>query len=404
TALPFSWSGLHLHATGARALRVRITPRRTGEVALTAADTTGRPVLTLDSLTLREFDPGQIAAAGTARHLYRVVWKPLTAAVTTAVPVAWADLAPDAPAPDLLQLSLTPETTDLHHLLSRLQEFLTEPRYAAGHLLVTTRQAVAARPEDLVDPTAAAAWGLIRSAQNEQPDRITLLDVESATDPSDVPVGQPELVLREGTFHTPQLVRAAVDTTHQPTPFDPDATVLITGGTGTLGALIARHLITHHGVRHLLLTSRRGPDAPGATQLTTELTQLGATVRIVACDTTDRHTLTTLLREATPTIRAIIHTAGITDDATITTLTPQRLDNRPRPQSHAATTSTTSPSNSASTSPTSSSSPPSPPPRHPRPSHYAAANAYSTPSPTTATPPDSPPNPSPGDSGNKPAP
>ncbi|WP_444542948.1 SDR family NAD(P)-dependent oxidoreductase, partial [Kitasatospora xanthocidica] len=301
TALPFSWSGLHLHATGARALRVRITPRRTGEVALTAADTTGRPVLTLDSLTLREFDPAQIAAAGTARNLYRVVWKPLTAAVTTAVPVAWADLAPDAPAPDLLQLSLTPETTDLHHLLGRLQEFLTEPRYAAGHLLVTTRQAVAARPEDLVDPTAAAAWGLIRSAQNEQPDRITLLDVESATDPSDVPVGQPELVLREGTFHTPQLVRASVDTTHQPTPFDPDATVLITGGTGTLGALIARHLITHHGVRHLLLTSRRGPDAPGATQLTTELTQLGATVRIVACDTTDRHTLTTLLREATPT-------------------------------------------------------------------------------------------------------
>ncbi|WP_143663296.1 MULTISPECIES: KR domain-containing protein, partial [unclassified Streptomyces] len=70
---------------------------------------------------------------------------------------------------------------------------------------------------------------------------------------------------------------------------DPDGTVLITGGTGSLGALFARHLVTHHGVKHLLLTSRSGPDAPGATQLQNELTTLGAThITITATDTADR--------------------------------------------------------------------------------------------------------------------
>ncbi|WP_037649706.1 KR domain-containing protein, partial [Streptomyces hygroscopicus] len=61
-----------------------------------------------------------------------------------------------------------------------------------------------------------------------------------------------------------------------PRPLDPDGTVLVTGGTGTLGATLTRHLITHHGARHLLLISRQGPDAPGATELTDDLTALGA--------------------------------------------------------------------------------------------------------------------------------
>ncbi|MFC7466556.1 SDR family NAD(P)-dependent oxidoreductase [Actinomadura keratinilytica] len=68
-------------------------------------------------------------------------------------------------------------------------------------------------------------------------------------------------------------------------------TVLITGGTGTLGALVARHLVTRHGVRHLLLTSRRGPDAPGAAALREELAALGAEAEIVACDVADREQL-----------------------------------------------------------------------------------------------------------------
>ncbi|MCQ8836694.1 SDR family NAD(P)-dependent oxidoreductase, partial [Streptomyces malaysiensis] len=111
-----------------------------------------------------------------------------------------------------------------------------------------------------------------------------------------------------------------------PRTLDPDGTVLVTGGTGTLGATIARHLTTHHGARHLLLISRQGPDAPGATELATELTELGATVHITACDTADRHHLTTTLANipSDHPLTAVIHTAGTLDDGTLTALTPER--------------------------------------------------------------------------------
>ncbi|WP_190019439.1 SDR family NAD(P)-dependent oxidoreductase, partial [Streptomyces lucensis] len=112
-----------------------------------------------------------------------------------------------------------------------------------------------------------------------------------------------------------------------PPPLDPDGTVLVTGGTGTLGAITARHLITRHGAHHLLLTSRRGPNAPGATQLHQELTQLGAHITITASDTSDPHQLAHLLASipAEHPLTAVIHTAGTTDDATLTNLTPEQL-------------------------------------------------------------------------------
>ncbi|MGA6160960.1 SDR family NAD(P)-dependent oxidoreductase, partial [Stenotrophomonas sp. NPDC087984] len=124
-----------------------------------------------------------------------------------------------------------------------------------------------------------------------------------------------------------------------PRALDPDGTVLITGGTGTLGATVARHLVTQHGARRLLLVSRRGPDAPGATDLTTELTELGATVHITACDTADRTQLATTLADI-PTdhpLTAVVHTAGTLDDGTLTALTPNRLDTVFRPKVDAIT-------------------------------------------------------------------
>ncbi|WP_344469901.1 SDR family NAD(P)-dependent oxidoreductase, partial [Kitasatospora kazusensis] len=110
-------------------------------------------------------------------------------------------------------------------------------------------------------------------------------------------------------------------------PLDPQGTILITGGTGTLGTLLARHLVTTHGARHLLLTSRRGPDAPGSTELANELTELGATVTITACDTTNRTALNDLMDgiPADHPLTAVIHTAGTLDDATIPSLTTGRL-------------------------------------------------------------------------------
>ncbi|WP_345327255.1 SDR family NAD(P)-dependent oxidoreductase, partial [Kitasatospora aburaviensis] len=112
-----------------------------------------------------------------------------------------------------------------------------------------------------------------------------------------------------------------------PAPVNPDGTVLITGGTGVLGGLVARHLVTDHGARHLVLVSRSGPDAAGATELHAELTALGATVTIAACDTADPEALGRLL-DAVPDrhpLSTVVHAAGALQDAVLTRQTPEHL-------------------------------------------------------------------------------
>ena len=120
-----------------------------------------------------------------------------------------------------------------------------------------------------------------------------------------------------------------------PTPANPDGTTLITGATGTLGTLIARHLITTRSARHLLLASRHGPSAPGASDLETELTALGATITLAACDIADPAALAALLAAIPPEhpLTTVIHTAGVLDDGIIAALTPDRTDTRAAPQS-----------------------------------------------------------------------
>src|SRR5262249_28663012 len=104
-------------------------------------------------------------------------------------------------------------------------------------------------------------------------------------------------------------------------------TVLITGGTGHLGAVLARHLVRTHGVKHLLLTSRQGLRANGAESLKYDLEAAGADVTIAACDATDRHALEALF-DSIPRehpLTAVVHAAGILDDGVLGSLTPERL-------------------------------------------------------------------------------
>jgi polyketide synthase 12 len=112
-----------------------------------------------------------------------------------------------------------------------------------------------------------------------------------------------------------------------PRAADPDGTVLVTGASGALGGLVARHLVTTHGMRHLLLASRRGKDAPGAADLAAELTELGATVHTVACDVADRAALAEVIAAvpADAPLTAVVHTAGSTDDGVLSSLTPERV-------------------------------------------------------------------------------
>jgi acyl transferase domain-containing protein/acyl carrier protein len=123
-----------------------------------------------------------------------------------------------------------------------------------------------------------------------------------------------------------------------PQALDPQGTVLVTGGTGTLGARTAEHLVRAHGARRLLLTSRRGPEAEGATALVERLAELGASAEVVACDAADRAALAAVL-DAVPAehpLTAVVHVAGVVDDAVLTELGDEQLARVLRPKVDAA--------------------------------------------------------------------
>jgi NADP-dependent 3-hydroxy acid dehydrogenase YdfG/acyl carrier protein len=134
--------------------------------------------------------------------------------------------------------------------------------------------------------------------------------------------GEPEIAVRNGSLVVPRLAPVAANSS---TPWSADDTVLITGGTGGLGALVAKHLVTRHGVRNLVLTSRRGLGAPGAAALRDELASCGATVAIEACDVSDRAKVAALLA-GIPRLTAVVHAAAAAENAVIGAVTDEGFE------------------------------------------------------------------------------
>ncbi|MGA6227242.1 SDR family NAD(P)-dependent oxidoreductase, partial [Streptomyces umbrinus] len=342
-AIPFAWSGVRLYATGASQLRVKISVAGSA-LRMTLADGVGAHVATVDSLAYREISAGQLSETASDGHrsLFQMEWIPVTpasvpgevnerrvATVRSASEVTAVDAA------DVIVLDLR-ETGGLvgpraQHALDALQACLAEERFSTSTLVVVTREAVARSLEEAIDPAGAAVWGLTRSAQMENPGRILLADLDSHPDSEallatlDQTAGmESELLIREGVRHGSRLARVQARAAEAPTPWDPDGTVLVTGGTGGLGALVARHLVAVHGVRRLLLVSRRGMAAAGAGELVAELSELGAVVRVEACDVADREALDGLLAGIDPDHRltGVVHAAGVLDDALLADLSP----------------------------------------------------------------------------------
>ncbi|CDR01151.1 Beta-ketoacyl synthase [Streptomyces iranensis] len=327
-SVPFSWTGVHLHATGATALRVRLTTGDTG-TAIAAYDFSGAPVLEAASVALRPSRPGNAATA----PIYRLDWIPVGPAPQADLSAVTVAVLAAGGSGELL--ARTYESTA--QALTLVRERIAQA--SESRLLVVTGNAVAAGPGETPDPAAAAALGLLRSAQTEHPDSFLLLDLPHGEQPGPellaaaLATGEPQLAARDGELFAPRLTAPPPAT---PTPaWDLDGTVLISGGTGVLGAAVARHLVSRHGLRHLVLTSRRGPDADGARALADELTELGARVTLAACDVSDRAAITELLT-ALPSLTAVIHTAGVLDDHTVATLDPVALATTLRPKADAA--------------------------------------------------------------------
>ncbi|MFJ3219852.1 SDR family NAD(P)-dependent oxidoreductase [Kitasatospora sp. NPDC086801] len=343
TMVPFAWSGVRLHAAGSSTVRVRVRPAEDAAVALELADGAGKPVASVNSLALRPISVGQLAAFG-SDALFRVEWSTVSVPAGDSVSASVWDELGDA-VPDVVVLPVESGTdaeaarAATHRVLAVLQSWAADERFADSRLVVVTREAVTLPGEAGDNLAGAAVWGLIRSAQAEHPGRIILVDTDGEPDTDLTGVlasGEPQLVVRAGGVYVARLVRTAAA---EPVgAFGAGGTVLVTGATGTLGALVAEHLVTEYGVDSLLLTSRRGADAPGATELVAKLTGAGTRVDVVACDVADRAALAELLARV-PTDRpltGVVHVAGVLDDGLLSALTPERLDGVLRPKVDAA--------------------------------------------------------------------
>jgi acyl transferase domain-containing protein/acyl carrier protein len=369
--LPYSWRGLRVHAAGSTSLRLRMASDQDG-FSLVAANAEGKPTVSVDSVIGRSFAPGELQAARLRRSLHHVEWSELPQrsvggigpryALLGELDVPAADcerypdiaalleaVASDGVAPDVVLAADWAEGEDLpagaHRVAGRaldlIQAWLASEPLGDARLVFLTHGAVATAPGEDPDLVAAPLAGLLHTAHSEHLGRFGLIDFDSAEAslqalPAALEVGEdePQLAIRNGRLLVPRLARAEIAETSSVQPIDPNSTVLITGGITGIGALVARHLVSEHAARHLLLTSRRGRDADGAAELEAELTELGVEVTVAACDVTDREQIESLIDsipEEHP-LGAVIHSAAVLDNGVLESLDPERLERVMRPK------------------------------------------------------------------------
>jgi pimaricinolide synthase PimS1 len=381
--LPFSLGDVRLYRGGVGALRVGIAPTGEDRICLAALDAEGEPVLSIGSLVARPVGADKLrdVPAGSHDRLFRVGWVPVELGATTraeskpaslgdpsalglgeaiedryAGPSELAD-AIDAglPVPDVV-VTAASAVSDVdmagaelvaatHAAVQRmrtlLQAWLAQERLEGSRLMLVTRGAMMVAAGEVPDLVSSAVWGLARTAQSEHPGRIQLVDLDPLAVRGDVPwsalseTQEPQLALRDDGVYAPRLVSRTVSASSSGAPaLDPERTVLLTGGTGGLGALLARHMAREHGARRLLLVSRSGEQAEGVAELVGELAELGCLATVVACDVADREALSSVI-DAIPADRpltAVIHAAGVVEDGTIESLDADQLERVMRPK------------------------------------------------------------------------
>jgi pimaricinolide synthase PimS1 len=375
--LPHSLAGVRLRPSDASSVRVRLTATGEGTFAVRIWDTSGTPLGVIESLTLHPVFSKDLPGDGKHQDaLFQVEWHavdlPRRSSPSCAVlgeHLPWlsdtpvyleiedlsASIDAGASTPRFViascEIAPTADTaTAAHaaarHALTMMQHWLADDRLASSTLVFLTRNTVCTGPsDDVADPAGATVWGLVRSAQTENPGRFLLIDTDDAEASRAVLtsalVGEEEqLAVRTGSLYAPRLARTPLSAA-QAVPAAvpaPAGTVLVTGGTSGLGRLVARHLVSAHGVRNLLLVSRRGYDADGAAELETELAELGATVTMASCDAADRDAMAQVLKSvsAEHPLTGVVHAAGVLDDGTLPSLTPERLERVLRPKVDAA--------------------------------------------------------------------
>jgi acyl transferase domain-containing protein/acyl carrier protein len=397
--LPMSFRGVRLHAAGSQSLWACLRRNEDGTLVVTVADESGELVASIDSLltkaishteiaSLRREDPGLLfnlkwTAMRSGLHSPAGSVEPngwallghedspvagglrdigMSVATYSGIPALGEAIQAGAPLPEMVLIDAVREGQEqlvgaarevLHDVLHALQELLSNEGFAASRLVVITRDALAIQPgEDVEGLASAAVWGLVRSAQSESPGCLMLVDVDGrepswqALPPAVLAAferGELQLAIRDGVALAPRLTPFSLggESSHRLGAgqwLNPECSVLITGGTGGLGSVLARHLVAEHGAHSLILASRRGADAPGALELQGELEAQGACVTLVACDVSEREQLAALIQSVPQQhpLGAVIHAAGIIEDGVIGSLTVERLERVLAPKLDAA--------------------------------------------------------------------